>query len=52
MAIVLLSIVWTAVVVGGGIGIGVLISRMLDKCIDAKAENLYKKLIEKNNIHQ
>jgi len=47
MAIIVLSIVCTAVIFGGSIGIAVLISNGIDKIIGVRAENWYNKHCKK-----
>lgn len=47
MVIILISILWTAVVFGGSIGVASLISKGIDKIIGVRAENWYNKYCKK-----
>jgi len=44
MAIIIMALVTTAVIFGVSIGVGILISKGIDKIIGVRAENWYNKI--------
>lgn len=47
MAIIIMALVTTAVIFGVSIGVGILISKGIDKIIGVRAENWYNKYCKK-----